>query len=115
MFFLTGTKGIFMTKIAAVKKTKTGRELYVVDVDGKGGHKVTNNGSIEPGEAKRLFEKGYRGSSAQSSPRQGLGLWMVARIMQMVGGRYEVRVDRESARIVVSLEFVRPIAPSKAE
>jgi TolB protein len=43
---LTGQKGIFRTKIAAVKKTKNGRELYVMDLDGRNMHALTNNGSI---------------------------------------------------------------------
>lgn len=46
VFFLTGTKGIFTTRIAAVKKTKTGRELWTMNVDGTGRVQVTNNGSI---------------------------------------------------------------------
>ncbi len=43
---LTGQKGIFRTRIAAVKKTKNGRELYVMDLDGRGMHALTDNGSI---------------------------------------------------------------------
>lgn len=43
---LTGNKGIFRTRIAAVRKTKRGRELYVMDLDGRNLKPVTNNGSI---------------------------------------------------------------------
>lgn len=46
VLFLTGTKGVFGTQIAAVKKTKTGREIYAMDMDGKDRRKVTQNGSI---------------------------------------------------------------------
>ena len=46
VYFLTGTKGIFRTKISAVRKTKTGRELVVMDLDGQNRKYVTNNGSI---------------------------------------------------------------------
>jgi TolB protein len=46
VFYLTGQKGIFMTKILAVRKTKTGREIYVIDVDGENQRAVTANGSI---------------------------------------------------------------------
>jgi TolB protein len=44
--FLTGNKGIFQTRIAAVRKTKTGRELWVMDVDGSSARPVTRNKSI---------------------------------------------------------------------
>jgi TolB protein len=43
---LTGQKGVFRTKISAVKKTKKGRELYVMDLDGRNSRALTNNGSI---------------------------------------------------------------------
>lgn len=43
---LTGQRGIFRTKIVAVRKTDTGRELWVMDMDGEGLRAVTNNGSI---------------------------------------------------------------------
>lgn len=46
VFYLTGTKGIFNTKILAVRKTKTGRELWQLDLDGNNQRAVTNNGSI---------------------------------------------------------------------
>ncbi len=44
--FLTGSKGIFQTRIAAVRKTKTGRELWVMDLDGSSARPVTKNKSI---------------------------------------------------------------------
>lgn len=46
VFHLTGTKGIFTTRIAAVRKSKTGREIYVMDVDGENMRAATDNGSI---------------------------------------------------------------------
>ena len=46
IFHLTGTRGIFQTRLAAVRRTKTGRELWVMDLDGSGQQAVTNNGSI---------------------------------------------------------------------
>ena len=46
IYYLTGNKGVFQTKIAAVRKTKKGRELWVMDIDGTGLRPVTKNGSI---------------------------------------------------------------------
>lgn len=46
VYFLTGNKGVFQTRIAAVRKTKTGRELWVMDVDGSSARPVTRNKSI---------------------------------------------------------------------
>lgn len=46
VYSLTGTKGIFQTKIAVVRKTKRGRELYTMSMDGKNVRAITNNGSI---------------------------------------------------------------------
>jgi len=46
VYNLTGSKGIFSTKIAVVRKTKKGRELYTMGMDGKKRRAVTNNGSI---------------------------------------------------------------------
>ncbi|MFO0722949.1 MAG: Tol-Pal system beta propeller repeat protein TolB [Myxococcota bacterium] len=46
VLYLTGQRGPFVSQIAAVKKTKTGRELVVMDMDGKNRKSVTENGSI---------------------------------------------------------------------
>jgi TolB protein len=46
VYFLTGTKGFFRTRILAAKKTKTGREIVVMDIDGNSILSVTDNGSI---------------------------------------------------------------------
>ncbi|MCB9655616.1 MAG: Tol-Pal system beta propeller repeat protein TolB [Deltaproteobacteria bacterium] len=46
VYQLTGAKGIFRTQICAVKRTRTGRELWVMDMDGSNAHAITNNGSI---------------------------------------------------------------------
>lgn len=46
IFYLTGVKGVYGTQIVAVKKTATGRELAVMDMDGKNRRRATNNGSI---------------------------------------------------------------------
>ncbi len=44
---LTGTRGVFSTRIAATKKTKRGStEIVMVDFDGTNPELVTNNGSI---------------------------------------------------------------------
>ncbi len=44
--YLTGSRGIFQTRIAAVRRTKKGRELWTMDVDGSNLKTVTRNGSI---------------------------------------------------------------------
>ena len=46
VYNLTGQRGIFRTKIAMVRKTKRGRELWVMDFDGTALRPVTKNGSI---------------------------------------------------------------------
>jgi TolB protein len=46
IFFLTGSKGIFRTKIASVRKVGNSRELWVMDVDGSNLRQITSNGSI---------------------------------------------------------------------
>ncbi len=43
---LTGSRGVFRTKIAVVRKSPNGRELWVMDFDGKNLRSVTANGSI---------------------------------------------------------------------
>ena len=43
---LTGTPGFFKSKIVAVRRTKTGRELEIMDVDGSNTRRLTNNGSF---------------------------------------------------------------------
>ncbi|NJK90077.1 MAG: Tol-Pal system beta propeller repeat protein TolB [Myxococcales bacterium] len=43
---LTGTRGVFGTKIAAVRKLKSGREIWVIGMDGSGARPVTSNGAI---------------------------------------------------------------------
>ena len=46
VFYLTGSRGVFQTRIAAVRKTKSGRELWAMNLDGGDAQKVTKNGSI---------------------------------------------------------------------
>ena len=46
VYFLTGSKGVFTTRVVAVKKTRNGRELVSMDLDGKNRRRVTKNGSI---------------------------------------------------------------------
>lgn len=43
---LTGTPGIFRTRIAVVRRAESGRELWVMDLDGAHLRPVTRNGSI---------------------------------------------------------------------
>ena len=43
---LTGEKGIFLTKIAYVKKDGKAKEIYISDYDGANERRLTNNGSI---------------------------------------------------------------------
>ena len=43
---LTGDTGIFETKIAVVRKTRTGREIWIMDLDGLSAVPVTQNGSL---------------------------------------------------------------------
>lgn len=44
--FLTGQPGIFRTQIAAIRKTSSSREVWVLSMDGTGARPVTSNGSI---------------------------------------------------------------------
>lgn len=44
--FLTGTRGVFQTRVAAVRKTKSGREIVSMNIDGSGRRRVVSNGSI---------------------------------------------------------------------
>ena len=44
--YLTGTRGVFQTRLAAVRKTKAGRELWSMDIDGSNPSALTSNGSI---------------------------------------------------------------------
>jgi TolB protein len=43
---LTGVPGIFQTQIAVARKSREGRELWVMDVDGQNLRPVTQNGSL---------------------------------------------------------------------
>ncbi len=43
---LTGEKGIFLTKIAYVKKTGNAKEIFIADYDGANERQLTKNGSI---------------------------------------------------------------------
>ncbi|MEO1338705.1 MAG: hypothetical protein AAFV29_23880, partial [Myxococcota bacterium] len=44
--YITGTRGVFKTRLAAVRTSKGGRERWVMDVDGTNATRVTKNGSI---------------------------------------------------------------------
>ena len=44
--YLTGQPGIFQTKISVIRKTRAGREVWVMHMDGTGAKPVTSNGSI---------------------------------------------------------------------
>jgi len=43
---LTGEKGIFLTKIAYIKKAGAGKEIFIADYDGANERQLTKNGSI---------------------------------------------------------------------
>jgi len=44
--YLTGQPGIFQTKLTAIRKTRSGREVWVLNMDGSDAAPATNNGSI---------------------------------------------------------------------
>ncbi len=46
ILYLTGRPGIFQTDITAVRKTRSGREVWVVSMDGRRARPITKNGSI---------------------------------------------------------------------
>jgi TolB protein len=46
IFQVTGQKGPFNTRFAYARKTKTGKEIGIVDFDGHGRRGITSNGSI---------------------------------------------------------------------
>ncbi len=46
VYYLTGNRGVFQTRLAVVRKTKSGRDLWTMNIDGSAAERVTNNGSI---------------------------------------------------------------------
>ncbi|MET0549783.1 MAG: sensor histidine kinase [Xanthomonas sp.] len=67
---------------------------------------VANPGEpIAPAEQERLFQKYYRGANAQHAPGAGLGLYLVRRIAERLGGAVELATQApgESVRFVLLL------------
>ncbi|MXV09798.1 histidine kinase [Xanthomonas sp. LMG 8992] len=67
---------------------------------------VANPGErIAPAEQQRLFQKYYRGENAQHAPGAGLGLYLVRRIAERLGGSVELatQVPGESVCFVLWL------------
>lgn len=46
IYYLTGERGVFLTKIAFISDTTGHKELFIMDVDGHNPHSVTRDGSI---------------------------------------------------------------------
>lgn len=61
-------------------------------VVGNGVELVVRDGGpgIDPAEAGRIFERGYRGSNAAGKPGNGLGLYMARSVVEVHGGMLDV-------------------------
>lgn len=59
---------------------------------GNGVELVVRDGGpgIDPAEAGRIFERGYRGSNAAGKPGNGLGLYMARSVVEVQGGALDV-------------------------
>lgn len=65
---------------------------------------VSNHGEpIPEDEIPRLFQKYFRGRSAQHQPGAGLGLYLVRRIVDMHGGEVRLGSDAQSGLVTFSL------------
>lgn len=70
---------------------------------------VANPGErIAPGERQRLFEKYYRGENAKGTPGAGLGLYLVRRIAERLGGWVGLAGDREGSADAVCFVLLLP-------
>lgn len=67
---------------------------------------VTDTGpGIDAGDAERLFERGYRGSSSQGSKGAGIGLAIVRRLCELYGWRVGLRPRPDVRGSIATLEF----------
>ena len=66
--------------------------------------RVEDHGSgVSPEEQERLFEKYFRGSAATGTVGAGLGLWLVARIVEEHGGSVLLKSSATGAVAVIRL------------
>ncbi|MCX7557253.1 HAMP domain-containing sensor histidine kinase [Xanthomonadaceae bacterium JHOS43] len=60
---------------------------------------------IDAGDAERLFERGYRGTSSQGSKGAGIGLAIVRRLCDLYGWRVGLRPRADMRGSIAMLEF----------
>lgn len=66
---------------------------------------VDTGPGIDAGDAERLFERGYRGSSSQGSKGAGIGLAIVRRLCDLYGWRVGMRPRTDVRGSIATLEF----------
>jgi two-component system heavy metal sensor histidine kinase CusS len=101
----------------AIRYANPGTEVSMRVVEGPGGCRieVENQGpALSEATLDRLFDRFYRGDASrhQSSDSNGLGLAIVAAIMQLHGGRVSVG-QPTTGRICFRLDFPKPTPPEK--
>ena len=70
--------------------------------------RVADQGSgVPPQEQGRLFEKYFRGSATTGTVGAGLGLWLVARIVEEHGGNVALESSVTGAVMAVRLPLKR--------
>lgn len=84
-----------------------GTGVLVVDVQERPGHAVLGfRNGLPPGESpdvERVFERFYTGSRARASRTSGLGLAIVATLVEQLGGRARAGLEGDHLRITVEL------------